>query len=256
MARYDLDEKVILVTGGTSGIGRAAAEMCAASGARVVVAGTNPERLGLVVGAIEERGGTAQGRRMDVTQAGEIAEAVAFTVDCFGRLDGAFNCAGISGPEFTPLLELDEAQWDSVIDVNLKGVWSSMKYQVAQMLEQGGGGSIVNASSIAGLVGSRVNTAYCASKHGVIGISRAVALEYAEQGIRVNAICPGWIETPMTDPVAAARPDLLETIIARHPIGRGGQPEEVGGIVAWLLSDAATFVTGTAIPVDGGLTAH
>ena len=124
------------------------------------------------------------------------------------------------------------------------------------MLEQGGGGSIVNASSVAGLVGSRVNSAYCASKHGVVGISRSVALEYAEQGIRVNAICPGWIETPMTDPVTAGRPDLLETIIGRHPIGRAGQPEEVGGLVAWLLSDASTFVTGAALPVDGGLTAY
>ena len=256
MPHYDLDEKVILVTGGTSGIGRAAAEACAASGAHVVVAGTNPERLALVVGGIEERGGVAQARRMDVTRSGEIADAVAFAVDRFGRLDGAFNSAGISGPISVPLVEVDEAEWDRVIDVNLKGVWLSMKHQVAQMLRQGGGGAIVNASSVAGLVGTRVNTAYCASKHGVTGLSRSVALEYAGQGIRVNAICPGWIETPMTDPVATGRPDLLETIIARYPIGRAGQPEEVGGLVAWLLSDASTFVTGAAIPVDGGLTAQ
>jgi NAD(P)-dependent dehydrogenase (short-subunit alcohol dehydrogenase family) len=256
LARYDLDEKVILVTGGTSGIGRAAAEACAASGAQVVVAGTNSDRLAQVVRGIEENGGVAQALRLDVTRSKEIADAVAFIVDRFGRLDGAFNSAGISGPIDAPLVELDEAEWDRVIDVNLKGVWLSMKHEVAQLVKQGGGGSIVNASSVAGLVGTRVNTGYSASKHGVTGLTRSVALEYAEQGIRVNAICPGWIETPMTDPVATGRPDLLEKIIARYPLGRAGRPEETSGLVAWLLSDASTFVTGAAIPVDGGLTAQ
>ena len=124
------------------------------------------------------------------------------------------------------------------------------------MVRQGGGGSIVNASSVAGLVGTQVNTAYSASKHGVTGLSRSVALEYADQGLRVNAICPGWVETAMTDPVTHGNPDLLAQIIARHPIGRAGQASEIGELVAWLLSDAASFVTGTAIPIDGGLTAQ
>ncbi len=256
MAHYDLDDKVVLVTGGTSGIGRAAALACAASGARVVVCGTDAARLASTVKEITDAGGEALPRRMDVTSSRDVADAVAFTVDAFGSLDGAFNSAGISGPAFTPILEVDEAVWDRVIDVNLKGVWLSMKHQVAQIVRQGGGGSIVNASSVAGLVGTRVNTAYSASKHGVTGLSRSVALEYADQGLRVNAICPGWVETAMTDPVTHGNPDLLAQIIARHPIGRAGRAPEIGELVAWLLSDAASFVTGTAIPIDGGLTAQ
>ena len=256
MARYDLDDKVVLVTGGSSGIGQAAAFACAASGARVVVCGTNEGRLASTVEIITDAGGEALPRRMDVASSSDVEGAVAFAVDAFGSLDGAFNSAGISGPAYAPILELDEAVWDQVIDVNLKGVWLSMKHQVAQMVRQGGGGSIVNASSVAGLVGTRVNTAYGASKHGVTGLSRSVALEYADQGLRVNAICPGWIETPMTDPVSSGYPDLLAQIIARHPIGRAGRATEVGELVAWLLSDAASFITGTAIPIDGGLTAH
>jgi NAD(P)-dependent dehydrogenase (short-subunit alcohol dehydrogenase family) len=256
MARYDLDDKVVLVTGGTSGIGQAAALACAASGAQVVVCGTNEARLASTVEAITEAGGEALPRRMDVTSSADVAAAVAFAVDAFGSLDGAFNSAGIAGVPFKPIIEVEEADFDRVIEVNLKGVWLSMKHQVAQMVRQSGGGSIVNASSVAGLVGSRVNNAYSASKHGVVGLSRSVALEYADQGLRVNAVCPGWIETPMTEPVTHGKPELLAQIIARHPIGRAGRAPEIGELVAWLLSDAASFVTGTAIPIDGGLTAN
>jgi NAD(P)-dependent dehydrogenase (short-subunit alcohol dehydrogenase family) len=247
---------VVLVTGGSSELGRAAALACAASGARVVVCGTNEARLDSTVEAIADAGGEALPRRMDVALSSDVADAVAFAVDAFGSLDGAFNSAGISGPAFTPILDLDEAVWDRVIDVNLKGVWLSMKHQVAQMIRQGSGGSIVNASSVAGLVGTRINTAYSASKHGVTGLSRSVALEYADQGLRVNAICPGWVETAMTDPATHGKPEVLAQIVARHPIGRVGRAEEIGELVAWLLSDAAGFVTGTAIPIDGGLTAQ
>ncbi len=256
MARYDLDGKVILVTGGTSGIGKAAAEACAASGAKVVIGGTDASRLGSVAGGIRDRGGDAVARGMDVTSAAELTDAVGFTIETYGRLDGAFNAAGVAGPMFTPMLEVDEAAFDRVIAVNLKGLWLSMRAQVAQFLAQGGGGVIVNAASVAGLVGTRVNTAYSASKHGVVGLTRSVALEYANRQIRVNALCPGWIETPMTDPVTHGRPELFEQVVARHPIGRTGQPHETGDLVAWLLSDASTFVTGAAIPVDGGLTAQ
>ena len=256
MPHYDLDDKVVLVTGGSSGIGRAAALTCAAGGARVVVCGTNEARLAATVEEITGAGGKALPRRMDVTSSADVADAVAFAVDAFGSLDGAFNSAGIAGVPFKPIIEVEEAEFDRVIDVNLKGVWLSMKHQVAQMVRQGGDGSIVNASSIAGLVGSRISNAYSASKHGVVGLSRSVVLEYADQGLRVNAVCPGWVETAMTDPVTHGKPEVLAQIVARHPIGRAGQASEVGELVAWLLSDAASFVTGAAIPIDGGLTAQ
>jgi NAD(P)-dependent dehydrogenase (short-subunit alcohol dehydrogenase family) len=254
MARYDLDGRAIMITGGGTGIGFAAARACAASGARVVLTGRRAEAVAEAAAAIRAEGGEAVGHAMDVRDGAAVAAAVAFTVETFGRLDGAFNSAGVPGPIMTPLLALDEAEWDAVLATNLKGLWLCMKHQVAQITAQGGGGAIVNASSVAGLVGTRVNTAYSASKHGVTGLTRSVALEYATAGVRVNAICPGWIETPMTDPVAD--PAMLEAIIARHPIGRAGRAEETGDIVAWLLSDAASFVTGAAIPVDGGLTAQ
>jgi NAD(P)-dependent dehydrogenase (short-subunit alcohol dehydrogenase family) len=257
MVKYDLDGRVIFITGGATGIGKATAEECAANGARVVISGSRIARLDPVVQEITAAGGTVRAVACDVSRSEDVAQAVAFTVAEFGRLDGAFNCAGIVEKQaFGPMTDLSEDEWDHVIAVNLKGVWLSMKHQVAQMLAQGDGGSIVNASSVAGLVGSRVGLAYCASKHGVVGLTKAAAISQATDGIRVNAICPGWVETPMTDPVTDANPALLDVIVARHPIGRVGQVGEISGLVAWLLSDASSFMTGTAIPVDGGLTAQ
>ncbi len=254
MTKYDLDGKTVLITGATSGIGQGAAEVCAASGARVIVCGTNEDRLTSTVQSIKDAGGEAVRYAMDVRKAADCERSVALAVETYGRLDAAFNSAGILGPPFTPILELKESEWDDVIEVNLKGVWLCLKYQVAQMIRQGGGGSIVNASSVAGLVGTKMNSAYGASKHGVTSLSRSVALEYAEQGIRVNAVCPGWIETAMTDAVTDRYPERLPATVARHPIGRAGKPREIGELVAWLCSDASSFVTGAAYSIDGGVT--
>jgi NAD(P)-dependent dehydrogenase (short-subunit alcohol dehydrogenase family) len=256
MSQYDLGGRVIFITGAATGIGRAAAEECAANGAHVVVSGSRMARLEPVVEEIRSSGGTIRAVQCDVSRADEIAQAVAFTVEQFGRLDGAFNSAGVAQNFTSPPTELTEEEWDRVIAINLKGLWLSMKYQIAQMLAQGEGGSIVNASSVAGLVGSRVGLAYSASKHGVTGLTRSAALEQAQTGIRINAVCPGWVETPMTKPITDANPDFLELLIARHPIGRVGQVGEISGLVAWLLSDASSFMTGAAIPMDGGLTAQ
>lgn len=251
---YELDGKVIMITGGGSGLGRAAARECAGSGARLVIADRDAAGAEETAHLVESAGGSALVAVLDVTDGAAQETAVAQGVAEWGRLDGAFNSAGIGGGFNVPLLELPPEDWQAVIAINLTGVWLSMRAQVAQMVAQGQGGSIVNAASVAGLVGTRVNTAYSASKFGVVGLSKSVALEYGDHGIRLNAICPGWIETPMTQPVSELN-EAHSRIVDLHPIGRSGQPGEVGAMVAWLLSDAASFVTGAAIPVDGGLSA-
>lgn len=255
MSQYDLDGRVIFITGGATGIGKATAEECAANGAHVVISGSRMARLEPVVEEIAAKGGTIRAVQCDVTRSDDVAHAISFTVEKFGRLDGAFNSAGVA-QNFDPTGELTEEEWDRVIAINLTGLWLSMKHQIAQMLAQGDGGSIVNASSVAGLVGTRVGLAYSASKHGVTGLTKSAAIEQAQTGIRVNAVCPGWVETPMTNPITEANPDFLELLIARHPIGRVGQAHEISGLVSWLLSDASSFMTGAAIPMDGGLTAQ
>jgi NAD(P)-dependent dehydrogenase (short-subunit alcohol dehydrogenase family) len=172
-----------------------------------------------------------------------------------GRLDCAFNNAGIIGTAFVTTAEYSEAVWDRVIDINLKGVWLCMKYELIQMLQQGGG-AIVNTASVSGLVGSRVGAAYIASKHGVVGLTRAAALENAPANIRVNAVCPSWISTPMTDRYTTDNPERQALLLGRQPGGRLGTPEEVAEAVLWLCSDAASFITGHALAVDGGLVAQ
>ncbi|MCI0439363.1 MAG: SDR family oxidoreductase [Chloroflexi bacterium] len=246
------DGKVALVTGAASGIGRAAAMAFAREGARVVAADLNARGGEETVGKIKEAGGDAVFVRTDVTKAAQVEVMVKRAVEAYSRLDCAFNNAGIPGAR-VPTHEYPEDDWDLVTSILLKGVWLCMKYELAQML-QNGGGAIVNTSSIAGLVGRPNASAYVAAKHGVNGLTRTAALEYAQRGIRVNSVCPGWIRTPLIDNLTR-NPETEAEVAARHPIGRLGTPEDVAETVIWLCSDAASFVTGHLMAVDGGFTA-
>jgi NAD(P)-dependent dehydrogenase (short-subunit alcohol dehydrogenase family) len=261
IVKGQLEGKVVLVTGGSSGIGRASALAFAREGAKVVVnANLNIEGGEETVRMIKEAGGGAIFVKADASKTAEVEAMVKKTVKAYGRLDCAFNNAGVAdvpgASAFIPEKTADyaEKEWDYVISVNLKGVWLCMKFEIIQMLKQGGG-AIVNNSSILGLVGIPGGPAYVASKHGVIGLTKAAALEYAKEGIRVNAVCPGWIGTSMTDRTLS-NPALKAKIIRMEPIGRMGKPEEVGEAVVWLCSDAASFVTGHSMVVDGGLVAQ
>lgn len=242
--------KTALITGGTTGIGLEAAVRLASEGAAVAVSGRRPEPGAEAVAAIEDAGGRALFVQGDVADAADAERMVADTLDTFGRLDLAVNNAGIGG-RFKRIHEMDEDYFDAVIDVNLKGVWLSMKYQVPPMLGQGGG-SIVNISSTAGVKGGPVaGSAYTAAKHGVVGLSRIGAAEYAADQIRVNCICPAVIETPLAAE-SFADPDLRAFVEAKHPIGRVGTPADVAAAIAYLGADEAAFITGTVFPVDGG----
>ena len=249
-----LDGKVALVTGASSGIGRATAIVFAREGAKLVLDDIDVAGGEETVKLVKEAGGEAIFVRADVMNSTDVAALVSKAVESYGRLDCAFNNAGISGVTATTT-ECPEENWDHVIDVNLKGVWLCMKYEIPQMLKQGGG-AIVNTSSIAGLIGVQGRPAYIASKHGVAGLTKAAALEYGKDKIRVNAVCPGVIRTAIMDRLFTEMPQLEETRVAQHPIGRLGFPEEVAEAVVWLCSDAASFVTGLIMTVDGGFTAQ
>jgi NAD(P)-dependent dehydrogenase (short-subunit alcohol dehydrogenase family) len=250
MAR-PFDGKVALVTGGNSGIGKATALAFAEQGARVVIAARRVDEGEATVAEIRRAGGEGLFVATDVAEAGQVEALVGRVVAEYGRLDCAFNNAGMSGAAL--LHELAEADWDRMIAVNLKGVWLTMKYEIIQMLAQGGG-TIVNDSSVAGLTGYGRSAHYSASKHGVIGLTKSAALQYATKNIRVNAVCPGMILTPMIQR-ALANPGVEEWFLSRLPLGRPGQPAEVARAVTWLCSDAASFVTGAALPVDGATAA-
>jgi NAD(P)-dependent dehydrogenase (short-subunit alcohol dehydrogenase family) len=246
--------KVALVTGAASGIGRASALVFARGGAKTVVADVLVEGGEETVRIIKAAGGDALFVRTDVSKAAEVETLIQKTVETYGRLDYAHNNAGIEGAG-APTADCTEENWDLTLAINLKGVWLCMKYEIPQMLRQGGG-AIVNTASVAGLVGIGGGPAYCASKGGVVQLTRVAALEYGKAGIRVNAVCPGVIRTPMVDRIVADQPEVEAGLIAREPIGRMGKPEEIAEAVVWLCSDASSFITGAAMPVDGGWVAQ
>ena len=243
-------DKVVLVTGASSGIGRATALAFGREGARVVVANRSPERGEEVVRAILQEGGQACAAPTDVTRPDQVEALVRVAVERYGRLDCAFNNAG-GGVRRGTVTECTEADWDYTMDSYLKSVWLCMKYELLQMLAQGGG-AIVNNASVDGLRGFPESASYAAAKHGVVGLTRTAALQYARQGVRINAVCPGWIRTPPVENYVKRAPHAQQEILAQEPIGRLGNPEEVAEAVLWLCSDKASFVLGLPMAVDGG----
>jgi NAD(P)-dependent dehydrogenase (short-subunit alcohol dehydrogenase family) len=243
-----LQDKVVIVTGGGSGIGHASAVRFAQEGAQVAIADINLDQAAAVALEITQAGGRARAFAANVTREVDVEALVAATVSAFGRLDGAFNNAGIGSPQ-QRVADFDETHWQSVLAVNLTGPFLCSKHEIRAMLKTGGG-SIVNMASVAGLKGVPLQAAYSASKHGVIGLTRTTAAEYAKRGIRVNAACPGVVETPANRAMGIDWNSVVPT-----PMGRIAQPEEVAELVMWLLSDRSSYVTGQAYCVDGGMTA-
>lgn len=246
----DFHDQAALVTGAASGIGRACALRLAQSGARVAVSDVNESGGEETAALIRQGGGSAVFIRADVARAEDTRALVEQTLQVFGRLDAAVNNAGVGGA-YLPTHEQDEADWDRVLSINLKGVWLCLKYELPPMLAQGGG-AIVNVASLAGLLGFRYGAAYAASKHGVVGLTRSAALDYADRGIRVNAVCPTFTDTPMVDAMEQASPALVAAIKRGNPMRRLGTAEEVAAAVVWLCSAEAAFITGHALTVDGG----
>ncbi len=245
--------KVAFVTGAASGIGREAALAFASEGAKVVVADISEQGNQETVHLIENQGGEAIAVKCDVTRSGDVKTALDQTIEAFGRLDFAFNNAGIEPRNPAPTAEYEEEEWNRIIDINLRGVFLCMKHEIPLILQQGGG-AIVNTSSGAGVIGIKGSPAYTAAKHGVIGLTKAAALDYAAQNIHINAVCPGYIDTPMMGRFTGGTDEGRAQVIAEEPIGRMGKPEEIAAAVVWLCSDAAAFMVGHAMIIDGGQT--
>jgi NAD(P)-dependent dehydrogenase (short-subunit alcohol dehydrogenase family) len=249
----DLEGKIALVTGGTSGIGRETAVLFAKARAKVVVAGRREAEGNETIELIREAGSDGMFVKADVAKAAEVERVVQKAVEKFGRLDIAFNNAGVES-RWAPIVRLSEEDFDRTIAVNLKGVWLCLKYEIRQMLTQGSGGAIVNMASIMGLIGSIGISAYSASKHGVIGLTKTAALETAQNGIRVNAVCPAFVETPMADRTLRV-PAVYKYVVGCHPVGRLGKPMEIAEAVVWMCSEQASFMTGQCLILDGGFLA-
>ena len=249
----ELRGKVGIVTGGTSGIGRDAAVLFAKAGAKVVVAGRREAEGKETIDLVRAAGGDGLFVKTDVSQAADVQALIQKTVEKFGRLDVAFNNAGIEG-NWLPIAEQSEEDWDRTIAINLKGTWLCLKYEIQQMLKQGSVGAIVNMASISGLIGSAGAATYCASKHGVMALTKSAALENARNGIRVNSVCPAVIETPMGERIFGA-PEMKKYALGLHPIGRFGTPMEIAEAVVWMCSDRASFMTGQSLVLDGGFLA-